>query len=291
MRIPAYFSAAYAPDEVPLLARLGTTRDRLQRLGLVDLHEAAPLDPAALDGLHDAAYLQAFLAGIEPMASRQGIRWSPRVRDATLAMLGGQLQAAQHAIERGGIAMNIARGFHHAHPAAGSGFCPVNGLALLAHAMPGRRILVIDCDEHGGNGTEEFAARLPNLHAVSIFGTRFGCRGGVRSWAHHITREQGFPAYLDALRQAASLVLQVTPDLLVYQAGADCHRDDPKSQLRLSTTEMFQRDLAVFRLARRRRIPLLFVVAGGYQSADRVAYLNSNTVRAARHAWQEPIAP
>lgn len=285
MRIPAYFNAAYAPAEVPLLARLGTTRDRLQRLGLIALHEAVALDPALLDGLHDADYLHAFLHGIEPKASRQGIPWSPRVRDATLAMLGGQLQAAHHAMSDGGIAMNIARGFHHAHPASGSGFCPVNGLALLAHAMPERRILVIDCDEHGGNGTEEFAARLPNLHAVSIFGTRFGCRGGVRSWAHHISREQGFSAYQQALREAASLVPQIAPDLLVYQAGADCHRDDPKSQLKLGTAEMFQRDLAVFRLARHCRIPILFVVAGGYQAAERVAFLNSNTVRAARHVW------
>lgn len=285
MRIDAYFDDAYAPLEVPLLARLGTTRDALQRLDLVDLQAARPLDASALEGLHDPEYLRAFLFGTEPLASSQGIRWTPRVRDATLAMLGGQLQAAHHALETG-IAMNIARGFHHAHPGGGSGFCAVNGLALVAHAMPTRRIMVIDCDEHGGNGTEEFAACMPNLFAVSIFGTRFGCRGGERSWAHHIRRGQGFAEYLQALHHVAALVEQIRPDLLIYQAGVDCHRDDPKTQLQLTTRELFRRDLAVFRLARRQRTPIVFVVAGGYQAAPKVARLNANTVRAARLAWR-----
>ena len=289
MRVPAWFSAAYAPAEVPLLARLETTRALLQRLDLVELREADTIDPQHLRGLHDEDYLQAFLEGRAPLASRQGIRWTPRVRDASLAMLGGQLQAAGHALEHG-IAMNIARGFHHAHPAAGSGYCALNGLALLAHAMPARRIMVVDCDEHGGNGTEEFAARLPNLYAASIFGTRFGCRGGVRSWAYHVTHEQGYAEYRRALGQAASLVDEHRPDLLVYQAGADCHREDPKSQLKLATDELFERDLTVFRMARERRIPILFVVAGGYQAAERVARLNANTVRAARIAWTESAA-
>lgn len=286
MRIAAYFNEAYAPREVPLLARLENTRALLQRLDLVELHDAQAIAPQLLEGLHHEAYLRAFLEGHAPLASRQGIAWTPRVRDASLAMLGGQLQAARHALDAG-IAMNIARGFHHAHPAAGAGFCALNGLALIAQVMPERRIMVIDCDEHGGNGTEEFAASLSNLYAVSIFGTRFGCRGGTRSWACHVTREQGFAAYRHALDDATALVDAHQPDLLVYQAGVDCHQDDPKSQLKLTTRELFERDFRVFRMARQRRIPVLFVVAGGYQEAERVARLNANTVRAALAAWRE----
>ncbi len=288
MRIPAWYSAAYAPAEVPVMARLETSCARLQRLGLVELHLAQPITPEQLHGLHEKEYLDAFLEGRAPLASRQGIAWSARVRDATLAMLGGQLQAARHALDHG-IAMNIARGFHHAHPDTGSGFCALNGLALLAHAMPECKVMVIDCDEHGGDGTEAFAARLPNLYAVSIFGTRFGCRGGVRSWAHHITREQGFPRYLDALQGAAKLVDEIQPDLLVYQAGVDSHAGDPKGQLKLTTQQLFERDLTVFRMARRARKPILFLLAGGYQSAETVARLNTNTVRAARLAWRTQV--
>lgn len=288
MRIPAFFHPEYAPADVPLLARLGVTASKLERLGLVELHAPERIDIRSLEGLHDDAYLQAFLRGDEPMASRQGLPWSPRVRDATLAMLGGQLAATDAALEHG-IAMNIARGFHHAVPASGSGYCPVNGLALLAHVAPARRIMVLDCDEHGGNGTEEFAARLANLYNVSIFGTRFGCRGGTRSWAMQVrVREQGFSRYLEALAEAEALVDAHRPDLLVYQAGADCHEDDPKSQVGLTTRQMFERDLVVFGMAHRRAIPIVFVVAGGYQNAERVARLNANTVRAARAIWRRP---
>ncbi len=285
MRIPAFFHPEYAPADVPLLARLGVTASRLERLRLIDLHAPQRIALQHLSGLHDDAYLRAFLDGIEPMASRQGIPWSPAVRDATLAMLGGQLAAAETACSQG-IAMNIARGFHHAVPASGSGYCPLNGLALLAHVAPTRRVMVVDCDEHGGNGTEEFAARLPNLYNVSIFGTRFGCRGGIRSWAMQVrVREQGFQSYLEALRETETLVDAHRPDLLVYQAGADCHENDPKSQVGLTTRQLFARDLAVFRMARTRAIPIVFVVAGGYQNAERVARLNANTVRAARWIW------
>jgi acetoin utilization deacetylase AcuC-like enzyme len=286
MRITAFFDHRYAPADVPLLARLGTTASKLARLGLVTLKAPSPLPLPLLHGLHEERYLDAFLSGEEPMASRQGIRWSPAVRDATLAMLGGQLDAADEAM-RCGIAMNIARGFHHAVYASGSGFCPLNGLALLAHAYPERKVMVIDCDEHGGNGTEEFAARLPNLYNVSIFGTRFGCRGGTRSWAFMArARNDGFGRYLDALHEAEQIVDAHRPDLLVYQAGADCHEDDPKSLAGLTTAQLFERDSAVFRIARERGIPIMFVVAGGYQAADRVARLNANTVRAARWVWR-----
>jgi len=285
MRIPAYFHPSYAPAEVPLLARLATTHQRLERLGLIATRTAKPLSPTQLKGLHDQAYLDAFIEGREPMASKQGIPWQPNIREATLAMLGAQIQAAKGLFGTQDVALNVARGFHHAHPAAGSGFCPINGLALVAHLWPEKRILVIDCDEHGGNGTEEFAALMPNLFNISLFGTRFGCRGGIRSWAFHITAKQGFSAYQQALAKTAQLAAQINPDLVLYQAGADCHQADPKSQLKLSTRQLFWRDLYVFSLAKSLRLPVLFVLAGGYQNAEKVAYLNANTVRAARWVW------
>lgn len=193
---------------------------------------------------------------------------------------------ARHAFT--GIAMNLARGFHHAVHERGSGYCALNGLAFIAHAMPQLRVFVIDCDEHGGNGIEEFAARLPNLHTASVFGTRFGCYGGVRSWAYQVdTAHHGFGEYLLVLEQIKGLLASVQPDLVIYQAGVDCHRDDPKSRARLSTSDLFQRDLAVFGMTRELQLPMLFVIAGGYQRADKVARLNANTVRAARHVYRD----
>lgn len=284
-RVPGFYSARYAPAEVASLARLQLAAEQMQRCGLVDFRAPAPLDPQRLRGLHSDRYIDAFVSGFEPLASSQGLRWSPRLRDATLAMLGGQLEASGQAL-RTGLALNLARGFHHAVPERGVAYCPFNGLALVAHCLPQRRVFVIDCDEHGGNGTEEFAALLPNLHAASVFGTRFGCRGGERSWAFPVRVDLfGFEVYEAALATVFDLVDRVQPDLVIYQAGADCHIDDPKGRAGLTTPELFRRDLMVFEAMAARAIPLVFVVAGGYQQARRVARINTNTVRAARRAY------
>lgn len=281
----AYYSPAYAVEGVQNLERLALAAKLIEDERLARIQAPRSFDISLLDGLHDERYVKAFMAGDEPLASSQGIPWSPAVRDASLAMLGGQIEGARHALEHG-IAMNVARGFHHAVRARGAGFCALNGLALIAHAMPRIRVLVLDCDEHGGNGTEEYAAELPNLYNVSIFGTRFGCRGGTRSWAFQVrVAEDGYAKYLQALGAAAQLVAEHRPDLIVYQAGVDCHERDPKSLLRLSTAQLVERDRLVFRLARDSAIPLLFVVAGGYQHSEQVARLNANTVRVARDIY------
>ena len=287
MRLHTCYSSAYAPPCVPTLARLAIAARELDRLNLVDLHEPTALSAAELTGLHEETYLSAFLLGREPLASSQGIAWSPQLRDATLAMLGGQLEAARHAL-RHGLAMNLARGFHHAVWARGSGFCPLNGLALVALRLPQHRNFVIDCDEHGGNGTEEYAARLPNLHAASIFGTRFGCMGGPRSLAREVrVPRDGFQAYRAALRDIANLLAEQRPDLVLYQAGADCHVDDPKSRVRLTTRRFVERDLQVLRMLRSLDLPTVIIAAGGYQSAAAVAQLNIATVRCALHVQRK----
>ena len=82
-------------------------------------------------------------------------------------------------------------GFHHAHPDTGGGFCVFNGLALVAHARPTLKVAVLDCDEHGGDGTEAFAKRLINLHTFSVFGSRFGVRSPVELQSRRYLQDSG----------------------------------------------------------------------------------------------------
>lgn len=281
-----YYSERYAPDDSPHLSRLAATAKSLTSIPGIEFKDPGLLDQSSLDGFHCPRYLSSFLSGTEPLASTQGIPWSPAVRDSALAMLAGQLHGAQHAMDFG-IAMNLARGFHHAVFERGSGYCALNGLAFIAHRFPDKKVFVLDCDEHGGNGTEEYTRRLPNLVNFSIFGTRFGCYGDKASTAMQVrVGRQGFQAYHAALDQARQAIISEQPDIILYQAGADSHRDDPKNQSGLGTTEMYRRDKFIFALARELRIPILFVVAGGYQSADKVARLNTNTVRACLEIFQ-----
>lgn len=291
MKIPAFYAPSYAPPQVASLQRLAATAAVVGSSGMAEILAPAPLDPFLLDGLHSQRYVDAFLSGRGPLASSMGLPWTPQLRDAVLAMLGGQIASASSALKHG-VAMNIAQGFHHAVFERGSSYCAINGLALLAKCMPDHRIFVIDCDEHGGNGTEEYADRLTNLYNVSIFGTRFGCRGGKRSWAFHVRdRPSGFFTYFDALRTTEALVDIHQPDLIVFQAGSDCHHRDPKSSLKLTLHELYARDFFVFQIAACRRIPIVFVVAGGYQPPARMARLNLSTLKAAHRTFFGRVAP
>lgn len=282
------YHPAYQASGLAHFSRLAKTRELLLQHPRVRVHTPDRLDPQCLRTLHEANYVEAVLHGQMPLAGSAYLPWSPGLVEACLHMLGGQMLGTQLARTHG-LAINLACGFHHSHPARGGGYCVFNGLALVAHQHPELRVAVLDCDEHGGDGTEAFCAQLPNLSAISIFGTRFGVRGGVRSRALAVPREiegeaASGRAYLDVLDQALDELIVAAPDLVLYQASADSHEQDPKSTLRLSSATLAERDLRVFRALLHAGIPVLVTVAGGYQLPFEVAALYMQTVQTAAHA-------
>jgi acetoin utilization deacetylase AcuC-like enzyme len=69
-------------------------------------------------------------------------------------------------------------------------------------------------------------------------------------------------------------------DLLIYQAGADPHIDDPLGGF-LTTAELAERDRIVFSVAREIGIPVVWNLAGGYQQPlARVLEIHRNTMAA-----------
>jgi acetoin utilization deacetylase AcuC-like enzyme len=282
------YHPAYQASGLAHFSRLEKTHEQLLPKSLVRVHAPQPVDPQSLRTLHDERYVDAVLHGHMPLAGSAYLPWSPGLVDACLHMLGGQLLAAQLARQHG-LAINLACGFHHSHPTRGGGFCVFNGLALVAQQHPELRVAVLDCDEHGGDGTEAFCALLPNFSAISIFGTRFGVRGGVRSRALAVPRKfEGGGArgrdYLAVLDQALHELLVAAPDLVLYQASADSHVQDPKSTLRLSSATLNERDWRVFRALLHAGIPVVVTVAGGYQQPAEVAALYLQTIQSASRA-------
>jgi acetoin utilization deacetylase AcuC-like enzyme len=80
------------------------------------------------------------------------------------------------------------------------------------------------------------------------------------------------------------------PQLVLYQAGADPHIDDPLGGL-LTTEQMRLRDRELLSMARELSIPLAWNLAGGYQverdgSIPRVVELHLNTFEEALRVWQ-----
>ncbi len=280
--IPTCCSPRYtAQTPVVSMRKPQVVADHLLAHGLVALHEPL-VDPVPLlRRLHHPTYVQAVLTGGQGATSAFGV-WSEAIRDGVLAMHAGQLHGAALAFAGAPVVGNLAQGFHHARPHVGNGFCTFNGLALIAEAYSERAIGVLDVDEHEGDGTSVFAMGMPNLFNATIFGTRMD--GPLHERVRAVDFNGKVPstkAYLAQVKQACLWLAERRPDLVLYNAGMDCHRDDPLATLKLTTETIRQRDRFAFRFWRERQTPVLFCLAGGYQMPL--------TTLAALHAvtWEE----
>ncbi len=277
-----YSPRYYANTHTNSMEKLTAIAKVVEQKQLAQCIDPGLIEVELLKQLHRPDYVEAFIAGKQPEASIQGFRdWNPQLRDAVLSINAGQLLGAEFAMKEG-IAANIAQGFHHASYEAGAAYCTFNGLALIAKYYPKKTIFILDCDQHGGDGTAQFTTKLPNLINFGIFGIRFGCRANSRNFTRYIHPKQGnFEQYLEALHESFEMIERFQADLIVYQAGMDGRQKDKYDSKWFTTELLYQRDQAVFRMAKQKRIPILFVLAGGYQPLEELVPLHVNTFIAA----------
>ena len=65
----------------------------------------------------------------------------------------------------------------------------------------------------------------------------------------------------------------------------DCHQLDKYGSNWFTTELLFERDRLVFEMAKKMKIPMLFVLAGGYQELEDVVPLHVNTFKAANEIY------
>ncbi|AVZ86031.1 histone deacetylase [Acinetobacter sp. WCHA45] len=279
---PRYFARTHTNS----MEKLTAVADVLRTHQMVDLIDPGLIDTEILKKLHNPEYVEAFLSGESAFATIQGFKpWNEQLRDAILSVQAGQLLGADIAFKEG-IAANIAQGFHHASYESGAAYCTFNGLALVAKQNSEKRIFVMDCDQHGGDGTAIFTNRLTNLVNFGIFGIRFGCKAGERSLTRYIHPKQGnFDLYREAIFEAFQYASHWEAELIIYQAGMDCHQLDKYGSKWFTTELLYERDRLVFEMAKKMKIPLLFVLAGGYQELDNLVPLHVNTFKAANEIY------
>ena len=122
-------------------------------------------------------------------------------------------------------------------------------------------------DQHYGNGTD---------HIIKTLGL---------NWITHVTAEKSYETDQQALRESRKIYEgKYDHDLVIYQAGADIHVDDPLGGL-LTTRQMQTRDLDVFLGSLVHTIPLVWNLAGGYAkdkagTIEPVLALHRQTVQA-----------
>jgi acetoin utilization deacetylase AcuC-like enzyme len=257
----------------------------------------SPVTEADFLRVHTAEYLAAIRTG-EPraLAESQKFPWSPALFPSVCLTNGGVFAAAESALEHG-VSAALASGFHHACADHGEGFCTFNGLVVAAEKLRAsgrvRRVAVLDMDLHYGNGTASLAESRDWLFALSIYGNDY--------WNNHPYRDVETIRHPAGPNHAADVlpngcrgdemlaivernlprILDASPDLLLYQAGADPLRDDPYSPLDLGHADLAARDHRVFEFAKREGIPVAWVLAGGYTpDTSKVVAVHVNTALA-----------
>jgi len=203
-------------------------------------------------------------------------------------MTGGTILTARLALERG-LAVHIGGGFHHAFHDHGEGFCVLNDVAVAVEALKkegaAQRIMIVDCDLHQGNGTAHILSGKDyvftfSIHQMDLYpSNKPPSTVDIGLWSGN-----GDEEYLSTLRgHFPRLYQEYKPDLVFYLAGADPFEKDQLGSLRLTKDGLRRRDFIVMGEARRLRIPVAVVLAGGYavEMEDTVS-IHLNTVRVAR---------
>ncbi len=221
---------------------------------LVQLEAFAPATREDLLLAHDQHYVDGVFAGT--ISNGHGNR-NRALADSTLWTVGSMVAAARQAL-KSRVACSPSSGFHHACYSSGGAFCTFNGLVVAARKLLSEglvnRVGILDCDWHYGNGTDDIVDQLD-----------------LRSAIYHRTSGQELfsdsDAYFRWLSRALENLWESNVDLILYQAGADAHCDDPLGGL-LDNDEMVRRDEIVFDFCFAKKIPVVWNLAGGYQKDE-----------------------
>src|SRR3972149_1264225 len=241
-----FYSPKYEVDLGPHIlptVKFRLIKERLIELGIPRAGAFEELPPARDDDIllvHTPAYLDKFRRGTLTAGELAvlDLPFSPGLAEAAWIGVEGTIRAARYALETG-LGIHIGGGGHHAYPDHGAGYCVFNDVAIAIRTLQRRGRIVkgmgVDCGSPAGGGDEESLAELSRhvLPAVEVF----------------------------------------RPQLLIYVAGADPYQDDQEGGLKLTFAGLERRDQIIFQEAKRKRVPVAVVLAGGYarRTADTVA--------------------
>jgi acetoin utilization protein AcuC len=305
-----------APVRVDLTIRLAR---ELGVLAARDVQVVAP--PQASDDelarVHEPDYVAAVRRvsdnpSVPDLAHGLGTDDNPVFRgmhEATARVVGGTVACAE-AVWSGEAthAVNICGGLHHGMPAAASGFCVYNdvavGIARLLDAGA-QRVAYVDVDVHHGDGVERIFWEDPRVLTISLhetgrvlfpgtgWPTDIGAGKG-EGYAVNVALPPGIgdDRWLRAFDAVVPPLLEhFDPEVLVTQHGCDSHFLDPLAHMALSvdaqrTSYEMLHDLA-HRYAGGRWVA---TGGGGYEVVDVVPRAWTHLLAIAAHVPLDPKA-
>ncbi|MFV0438301.1 MAG: histone deacetylase [Desulfopila sp.] len=201
-----------------------------------------------------------------------------------LLKAAGTVQGARIALTKG-FCFSFTGGAHHARRDTGYGFCLLNDVVIAArklqHEKKVKQVWVIDVDAHKGDGTAALTSGDDSIRTLSVHMARGWPLDGPRILADGSVNPSFLPSdidipvdsgeehlYLERLRDGLGrLERWPGPDLAIVVCGADPYEKDElpsASLLKLSLQQMFARDRLIYTWLQERKIPSVFVMAGGY---------------------------
>lgn len=273
------------------IAKYAILRERASAEELGTLIVPAAADDRDILRAHTADYLHRIQTGA--MSEREmrqiGFPWSPQLVERSRRSVGATIAACRTALSGDGIAASLAGGTHHAFADHGEGYCVFNDSVIAARVMQAegrvRRVVIIDCDVHQGNGIAAILTGDETIFSFSIHGAKNYPFRKERSNLD-IALEDGTSdaAYLAALERGLDQAIeQSRADLAIYLAGADPYEDDRLGRLKVTKTGLLERDRMVLEACRSAGIPVAITMAGGYARniADTVD-IHASTLRLAK---------
>ena len=258
------------------------SRYRWNKNGLVKEHLEASgaaiawIEPEAmprawLERVHCPDYVDEVITAAVPRDKerRIGFAVTEVVARRAQRVPGGTYRAALEALERG-FAANNAGGSHHGLFDTGAGYCVFNDLAIAAVRLTVegrvRRVLVVDCDVHQGDGTAALCAGREGIATFSIHAEKnFPVRKAVSTVDVALADGTGDRDYLQALEESlVPLLDSFAPELILYQGGVDPFEGDRLGRLALTQGGLDARDALVAGLAKARGLPVAATLGGGY---------------------------
>ncbi|MEL0637031.1 histone deacetylase [Marinomonas sp. TI.3.20] len=272
--------------------------ETLRELGILtdeNEHQPAPLSLTTLMQAHDKGYVQRFIRGelTAQEIKNIGLPWSEWLVERTLRAVSGTILTSELALQHG-LACHLAGGTHHAHPSHGAGFCIFNDLAVAALALvnsgKAKKILILDCDVHQGDGTVAFFQDRTDIIPVS-----WHCEENYPSVKQTkginiaIPKGADDECYLSILQNTLpSLLAEYQPDFIFYDAGVDVHKDDRLGYVNLTDSGVLARDRYMIGTCIEQGLPVACVIGGGYdRQEERVAWRHSLLHQAAAQVWEE----
>jgi acetoin utilization deacetylase AcuC-like enzyme len=270
--IPVFFDprmVADAESYSPSAAKPARVVESWQKIGLpIELRPVQPVTAEELSLAHHPDMVRDILAC--QMENGFGNTLEAVARSLPYTS-GAMLAAAREAIRNRCVAVAPVSGFHHAgydHP---GGFCTFNGLIVTSQVLlrggAVSKVGIVDFDQHYGDGTEDCIHLLKLKDRVRHFTAGRIYRSSEQA-GEFLTR---IPSILGAMQDC---------DVVLYQAGADPHVDDPLGGW-LTDEQLAYRDQAVFDAARALDIPVAWNLAGGYQDPiENVLAIHDETLKA-----------